>query len=108
MPLISLTAAQRSTFLTHVSYSDPSSRDATFRHTPVSEAEGKMLGCGCGNAGRSREGRWREMAIFRELIFCFICEFWRLGRSGLERERERGVQMRGPVSGVVPGGCVHA
>ncbi len=38
-----------------------------------------------------------EMPIYMELIFCFICRFWRLGCSGLEgsvRMSEREVSWR--------------
>lgn len=42
MPLISLTAAQRSTFLTHISPSDPSSSAASFTTRSISETEGEF------------------------------------------------------------------
>lgn len=70
MPLISLNAAQRSTFHTHISNSDPSS---CARHIPSSAAEG-MQGEAAGQG-----------PIYMELIFCFMGRFLELRRSGLER-----------------------
>lgn len=70
MPLISLNAAQRSTFHTHISNSDPSS---CARHIPSSAAEG-MQGEAAGQG-----------PIYMELIFCFMGRFVELRRSGLER-----------------------
>lgn len=71
MPLISLTAAQRSTFLTHIPCPDPSSWAAPFYTNE--EIQGQEC----------RENMGSEMAIYIQLIFRFICMFWRLGRSGL-------------------------
>lgn len=83
MPLISLTAAQRSTFLTHVSYSDPSSRA---RHIPYLRLKGNAGMLGSGMRGKAAG----QMAIYIELIFCFMCRFffffWSPGRSGLKGE----------------------
>lgn len=106
MPLISLTAAQRSTFLTHVSYSDPSSRART--HS-ISEAEGKCRDVGVGNAGRScgTDGNlhWVNILFYVQVFFFFL-------ESGTLRPEGRGEcedeRMWGLMSGVSPGGRMHA
>lgn len=85
MPLISLTAALRSTFLTHISSSNPPSRAVPFMTHSISETEGKCSDVRLGTQGEDGG----EMPIYIELKFCFICRIWRLGRSGLKGEDER-------------------
>ena len=80
MPLISISAAERSIFLKHISSSDPSSSATPLRHTQYLRLKGKFRYVRSGRLGA--EGGERLICI--ELIFCFICRFWRLGRTGLK------------------------
>lgn len=78
MPLISLTAAQHSTFLTHTSSPRSVLPCYAFTTHSISETEGKCRDVRSGMQGEDGG----EIPICMELIFCFICRFWRLGLSG--------------------------
>lgn len=83
MPLISLTAAPRSRFLMRISSSDPSS--CAFRHTRHLRLNGNAAMSGWGRGEKTEERRrGKEMAIYTQLIFCFIFRFLEAGTLGPE------------------------
>lgn len=83
MPLISLTAAQRFTFLTPISSSDPSSRA---RQHSISEAEGTRRDAGSGMQGEDggTNGNLHKVTI---LFYLQVFEAGTLRPDG-RRDRE--------------------
>lgn len=103
MPLISQTTAQRSTFLMHISSSDPSSCAVPLRHIQYLRLKGKFRDVGSGMRGADGG----EMAIYIELIFCLMCRFLGLGHSG-QKEKGSVCECEFSCWMFYQGGCVPA